>query len=138
MMINKGLLFWYRSRGKRYAALILDIINDGDYFFVLISEDINDADIVNKIMEVPAYTAAWFSSCEMISPFRIHFIGEGYSTDCFNGYAGGFFSEQTVIIHNCGQSKTWKHEYRQLSFHGRKMKELLCCSDYNLLSKVRM
>lgn len=133
-MIKKGSLFWYKSKGKKYSAVILDKLDDRGYYFVLISENLNGADTVDKIMEIPAYTAAWFSSCEMISPFRIHLIGEGYSNDCFNGYAGGFFSEESVRIHNCGQSKTWKHEYRQLSFHETKMKELLRCSAYNCVN----
>ena len=129
--ISKGTVFWYKSKGKKYAAIVLDEIGNDGYFFVLISEELDQVNTVNSIMESPAYTAAWFSDVEMLPFWRIHVVAEGFSFENFNGRAGGLFSEKTVAIYNYGQSKTWKHEWCQLSFHSRKMKEQISADSYN-------
>ena len=129
-MIHKGTLFWYRARGKKYAGLILEEIGHSDYYLVLLSEEITCPETVENIMELPAYTAAWFGSLDMLPEFRFHIIAEGIPLEGFNGYAGGFYSKEKIIINNCGHSKTWKHEYRNLGFHSKKMKDQTECAAY--------
>ena len=86
-MIHKGTLFWYKSRGTKYAALVLDEIGHGDYYLVLLSEEINCSETFDEIMELPTYTAAWF--CRLPPSIRIHIITKDIPLDNFNGYAGG-------------------------------------------------
>ena len=133
-MPYKGTVFWYRAKGKKYAAIVLDKVGRDPYYFVLLSEECLHADTWGDVMELPVYTAAWFSSCEMLAEMRMHIIAENISFDSFNGYAGGLILENRVIVNNCGQARTWKHEYRQLLFRERKISEQVRNVDYNKIA----
>jgi len=128
-MISKGMVFWYRFQGKKYVAIIMDKVL-GSYYLVLISEEYTGSQNIEEILRLPVYTVAWFSEYDMINEKRLHLITKINVRESFNGFAGGSISTNKVIITNCGQSKTWKHKYRQL-ITKRIINDMLSVNSYN-------
>lgn len=116
---SKGDVFWYKVKKDTYGAIVLDVLGKhSKYYLVAISEKIDDKKIdVNTIVSSPLYTVAWFSDVDMLSKRRIHICGTLNICDNYNNRAGFAYEEnESVTIYNCGQSLTWKHQFRSFSF----------------------
>lgn len=116
---SKGDCFWYRSKGKVYGALIVDIVHC--YYLVGVSEAMNSfPEKVDDVLTCPIFTAAWFSDIEMLTNRRCHMIGSVLIQGDYNGYCGLYATDGGgVKISNVGQHKTWSHEFSMLRLTGR-------------------
>ena len=117
--VKKGNIYWYRIKGEKYGAIVLDYNSKLGLFFIAISDELkcNDSPTVECILNAKVYTASWFDHFSILGLNRLHKIG-CYPLD-ENSYQhntgltilenGGF------QITNVGQSHTWKHQYKGLT-----------------------
>ena len=86
------------------------------YYLIAISDEIKvlakEIDI-RDVLDSPLYTLAWFSEIDMLSSLFIHKIGKVSVSDDFSDRAGMLIDANgNIIINNCGQRATWRHEFR--------------------------
>ena len=127
-----GAVFWYRSGGSVYGAIIVDYQADFRDYLVAISEAIDQEEFPpdrSSVLGVPVYTVAWFSEPDMLPRRRLHPIGEVAPEGDFSDRAGRFAAcDGSYTLKNCGQAATWKHEFRALRLPERYMKDVLVCA----------
>lgn len=126
---KKGDVFWYRSSGDLYGAVILDVQQE-DYL-IAISERLevipSQAD---GVLKAQLYTVAWFSCVELLSNNRMHVIACIDIEGNFSNRAGlgKVYVDGELIkreCYNCGQSSTWRHCFRSLTLHNAFVFEVL-------------
>lgn len=111
-MLDKGLVFWYRSKAKVYGGIVLDVQPD-DYYLISISEECDSIpEEADHILKQKFYTAAWFSSVDLLPTRQIHRVGHINISGDFNGRAGFWCFPEELVIKNCGQRDTWRHTFR--------------------------
>lgn len=126
--INKGDCFWYRIKGKKYGAVVMEIqSNSHKYYLVALSEMISvTPPTLETIISAQLYTLAWFSDVSMLSPKRIHFVGKiKINNYYYNRYGIIVKADSSVHISNYGQPKTWSHEFRSLQFHNILVRDII-------------
>ena len=126
---EKGDVFWYRSSGDLYGAVILDVQQE-DYL-VAISERLETIPTqIDTVLKAQLYTVAWCSCVELLSSKRMHVIACINIEEDFSNRAGlgKVFIDGELIkweCYNCGQSSTWKHCFRSLTLHDTFVFEVL-------------
>lgn len=123
---KRGQLFWYRINNTAYGALVIDV-QDDNYLLVGVSEALEQKKSyrLNDILNAPIYTLAWFDEFQMLPLRRRHEIAVFDISGDYNGKFGLSISECGIYLTNCGQSATWKHEFRSMVLHGKTMSALL-------------
>ena len=123
-----GTVLWYRSKGKVYGAIVLDYQELSNEYLVAISEEILvDCKRVTSdtVLTADLYTLAWFPAISMLPASRLHITDRTEVVGDFSNRAGRFYDGETLIIKNCGQAKTWKHEFYAARIPETKMNEVL-------------
>lgn len=116
-IIKKGDVFWYKSNGIIYGAVVLDKIKD-IYYLIAISESLqNIPRNVNEIISSQLYTVAWFSDIDLLPCKRMHKLSCIEINGNYNHRAGFAYDLDKIIINNCGQRDTWKHLFRSFSWN---------------------
>ena len=125
---HPGEVFWYRSGGSVYGAIIVDHQEDFGDCLVAVSEAIDPEKCPpdrSAVLEAPLYTVAWFSAPDMLPRRRFHPVGEAVPEGDFSDRAGRLVSDGAYTLKNCGQAQTWKHAFRELRLPERRMKDVL-------------
>ena len=120
---EEGMVFWYRSKGALYGALVLEIMSNGD-MLVALSESLSAAPKTPQaVLDSAVYTAAWF--CGLLPASRVHTLGLVEAAESYNGRAGMYHTDIWLYCENEGTDTHWAHEGRRLTFDGLKMGDLL-------------
>ena len=120
---REGMVFWYKSKGIIYGAMVLEILSNGS-MFVALSERISSVPkTADDVLDADVYTAARFDA--LLPSNRIHEIGSVEITDSYNGRAGMYRSGVVHFCENLGRDLHWNHGKRDLSFDHLKMRDLL-------------
>lgn len=125
--INKGDVFWYKSKNNVYGAVVLDVLGKSSkYYLLALSEKIEEKAInENIILSSCLYTVAWFSDIDLLPNRRVHMCGSINIIDDYNNRAGFVLQENLIINNNCGQHQTWKHLFRSLYLPNVNLKYVL-------------
>lgn len=111
--VKKGDFYRYKSNGKVYGAVVLETMEEYGFYLIAISDEVVSPTItIETIQSTGVYTVAWFSSEELLSPRRLHLIGQTEISKSYKNKLGLHTSETEVNCTNVGQSFTWKHEFR--------------------------
>lgn len=122
--LQKGTCFWYKHRGKIYGAVVVEeLCTTIEYYLIAISEQVNSIpQTVSQMLSLPVYTVAWFGTFDLLSAKRIHCVGR---INIYKNYQNkyGLVIEPNRLVRNtnCGQTYTWSHSYRQISFKDKKI-----------------
>ena len=139
-VIKRGDVFWYRKNKNTYGAVVLDVIGNytKNYLIALtekLSENTRKID-TNIILNGTLYTVAWFSEFTLLPDRQVHICGSLNVTDDYNFRAGFSYRENESLINlNCGQKKTWTHEFQSFRLPNTKVDFVLRASN---LPKVRI
>lgn len=126
--LQKGTIFWYKSKGNIYGAVVLEVVRDNDpYYLIAISEGLGVVPVHSlEITQAQVFTVAWFGTENLLNAKRMHILEV---IDIKKNYQGRYGlrlgDDKSVCLTNCGQSFTWSHAYRAISFHDRTIKDLL-------------
>lgn len=124
-MVYKGLVFWYRIKTKVYGAIVLDVQPD-NYYLIAISEECESIpNTVDYVLKQKFYTAAWFSSVDLLPARQLHTVGHIKISGSFHGRAGFLCSPKETVITNCGQRDTWRHTFRAYAVADRTIADML-------------
>lgn len=116
-LLQKGDVFWYRSSGVVYGAVVAEI--QGDYSLIALSTAIAVSANVSQVLAAKLYTAAWFFPESMLPPQRIHKIATVSILHSLQNKMGLEIEENhSVCCKNVGQSATWQHRFRQYTRAG--------------------
>lgn len=130
---EKGLVFWYKSKGTFYGAVVLETLSDGSTL-VGLSNPLNaQPKSAEDVLNADVYTAAWFDT--LLPANRMHGLGVCDVSGSYNGRAGMYHSTMVHFCENLGSDAHWNHEKRVITFESRKMRDLLVCE--NLPSEFR-
>lgn len=121
--LEKGTIFWYRSKGSVYGALVLEKLNQKDYLVVLTEALKEEPKLIEQILDVPVYTAAWFAG--LLPSKRIHCIGQVSVEGNYNGRAGMYCTDTLYYCENCGYGPQWEHTARNLRFEALRVRDML-------------
>ena len=124
--LEKGDLFWYRSEGKIYGAIVLEKLGlkSNSEKLIAITEELKAVPRqADDILSAPVYTAAWF--CHLLPENRTHVIGNHPVTGCYNGLAGVMVQGNVHFCENNGTPAHWSHTDRDLIFPGKQIADLL-------------
>ena len=80
-----------------------------------------------EILNMPAYTVAWFES--LLEERRMHIVDRIAVERCYNGFAGGYYTEKFSFCENCGWDKTWSHEACDFEFTDKTVNDLISFSN---------
>ena len=126
--LRKGVCFWYRHRGNIYSATVVEKQENAlNYYLIAISEKMDFVpQTISHVLASPVYTVAWFGDVDLLSPRRIHIVGEvSVFTNYKNKFGLKIEANRSVCITNCGQTSTWAHSFRQISFNNLKIKDFV-------------
>ena len=125
--IDKGSVFWYKSKNNIYGAIVLDVLGDiSKYYLIALSEKIeNKAINENIILSSLLYTVAWFADIDLLPNRRVHLCGSINIGGDYNNRAGLELREKIIINNNCGQQQTWKHLFRSFCLPNVNLKYVL-------------
>ena len=102
-MLEKGNVYWYKYKQKKYCCAILEIINN-DYL-IAITEELNKGIAKpsrEDAKESAVYTLAWFDNLTVLPAIRLHMIyKENISAD-YHNRAGIWIDEDKYINKNPG------------------------------------
>lgn len=130
---RRGMVFWYRSKGAVYGAVVLDVLGMNS-ILVALSVGLDAVPkSVEAVLAADAYTASWFGS--LLPEKRVHEIGSVDLAGSYNGRAGMYQTETVHFCENFGMDYQWEHEKCVWDCRGMKMSELLCAE--NLPSEFR-
>ena len=124
----KGDCFWYKAKNKIYGAVVLDVQpNYCSYYLIAISEELEDVPPnVSAILSSKIYTVAWFTTISLLAERRMHLIGKIEVNQSYNNKLGLHITPQkSVILSNCGQKRTWTHQFRSLAYSNTLIKEVI-------------
>ena len=124
--LDKGDLFWYRSEGKIYGALVLEKLGlkSNAEKLIAITEELQAIPKhAEDILSAPVYTAAWY--CLLLPESRTHVIGNHPVTGHYNGLAGVMVQGNVHFCENNGTPAHWSHTDRNLTFPGKQVADLL-------------
>lgn len=120
---RKGMVFWYRSKGAVYGAVVLDVVSENGILVALSDALECEPKSVETVLNADVYTAAWFFG--LLSPKRVHEIGMVSVSADYNGRGGMYHTDQFQYCDNFGMDQQWNHEKSVLSFPGMKILDLL-------------
>lgn len=126
--LQKGTIFWYKSKGNIYGAVVLEVVRDNDpYYLIAISEGLGGIPVHSlEITQAQVFTVAWFGTENLLNAKRMHILEV---IDIKRNYQGRYGlrlgDDRSFSLTNCGQSFTWSHAYRAISFHDRTIKDFL-------------
>lgn len=123
--LPKGAVFWYKSKGAIFGALVLDIISNGHTLVALSNRLKTEPKSPEDVLDAQVFTAAWFD--ELLPVSRVHEIGSVTVSGSYNGRAGMYHSDTVHFCENYGVDAHWNHEKRMLTFEGSLMRDLLAC-----------
>ena len=124
--LDKGDLFWYRSEGRIFGAMVLEKLGTKPNSEKLIAITEQLQAIPKKaedILSAPVYTAAWY--CHLLPENRTHVIGNHPVTGSYNGLAGVMVQGNVHFCENNGTPAHWSHTDRNLTFPGKQIADLL-------------
>lgn len=124
--LDKGDLFWYRSEGKLYGAMVLEKLGSksNSEKLIAITEELQAIPKhAEDILSAPIYTAAWY--CLLLPESRTHVIGNHPVTGHYNGLAGVMVQGNVHFCENNGTPSHWSHTDRNLTFPGKQVSDLL-------------
>lgn len=121
--IHKGDCFWYKA-GSIYGALVLEA--QEDYYLILLTEEIQEkAPDLNSILRSQIYTIAWFHQEELLPMRRMHSVSSlSVQASYYNQFGLTIFPGGSIQCTNVGQSATWKHHFRAISFGKKTAQEM--------------
>ncbi len=120
---KKGMVFWYRSKGTVYGALILDVLGKNSILVALSDALESVPKSVETVLNANVYTASWFGA--LLPPKRVHEIGMIDISGNYNGRAGMYHTDEVHFCENFGMDYQWDHERCALKCHDMKMRDLL-------------
>lgn len=124
-MYNKGNIYWYKSNKKTYCFAVLEVIEQKDYL-IAISEEltqfVGQPNLIDA-KESDLFTLAWFDVLTLLSPLRIHLIGQEKIEADYSNRAGIWMDSKRYNNRNPGDRSIWRHERRNFAIQGIKMKD---------------
>lgn len=120
---RKGLVFWYKSKGAVYGAVVLEVLSKNSILVALSEALEGEPKTVDTVLDAAVYTATWFGT--LLPPRRVHEIGAVDISENYNGRAGMYQTENVHFCENFGLDYQWEHERCVLSLPGRKLRDLL-------------
>ena len=120
---KKGMVFWYRSKGAVYGAIVLEVLGKNSILVALSDSLESEPKSVEAVLDANVYTVTWFGA--LLPPKRVHEIGMIDISGNYNGRAGMY---HTDVVHYCekyGLDYQWDHEKCKLKFDGLKIRDLL-------------
>lgn len=120
---EKGKIFWYRSKGKIYGALVLDIVNQNRILVALSEPLISAPKTVDEVLNAAVYTVAW--GAFLLPPKRTHELGIIPVQGSYNGRAGLFVNDHLSFCENFMVDAVWAHERCGLHFCEKTIADLL-------------
>ena len=127
-LLQKGDCFWYKTNGKTFGAVVLEKQENpygSPLYFILISEELR-AKKLEALLEENSYTAAWFDEGDLLKNNRMHFLGKlQISYDYSNQFGLKIEENGSFCCSNVGQTVTWGHSFRSLSFHQETLKSII-------------
>lgn len=120
---ERGEVFWYRSRGRVFGAIVLENIRDEAYFVALSQELPREPKSVDAVLEAEIYDAIWFAC--LLPQKRLHRLGQVEVTGCYNGRGGLYFSETVQFCESAGIEAEWEHNLLRRRYPDNIMGDLL-------------
>ena len=115
---NKGEIYWYSYKKRRYGFVVLEIVGNIDdensipMYLIAISEELPSTEPKTEdVIKAPLYTLAWFSALDLLPPIRVHFLEQITITDSYLNRAGLWKEEGKFYNRNVGGQSTWNHTY---------------------------
>lgn len=144
--LDKGTLFWYRSKLKIYGALVLDRPADDIHLIALTEQLCKEPKRIDEVLDAPVYTVAWFGGLLPID--RIHTIGLVEVSGDYNGRAGRCVGQGVSYLENHGTDGAWAHDGCLLTLPDKVVRDLLIVQNlpdsfrypdelYGLIDKAR-
>lgn len=134
-----GTVYYYRIKKNVCGVLVLDYNKTIDSYLLGITQPIEcrkKTPDLEDIMRCAVYTIAWFDKSSLLPSFRLHFSGTVDVKGDYTNKSGLLIkSDGEIIIANCGQKETWKHEFCAFGLPGRTMSELVD-ADHLPLSRI--
>ncbi|MBQ4562957.1 MAG: hypothetical protein IJA58_00590 [Lachnospiraceae bacterium] len=121
--LEKGEIFWYRSKGTIYGAMVLEKLSKRHYLVVLSEALGKEPKTTEEILNAPIYTAVWFIT--LLPTKRIHCLGKESVEGQYNGRAGLYLTESIDYCENFGYDRHWEHMTRSLVFPDMRVRDLL-------------
>ena len=93
---------------------------------IAISDEITDfmgQPSIKDAKEADLFTLAWFDVLTLLSPVRIHLIGQEKIEADYSNRAGILIDSNRYRNRNPGDGSIWRHERRNYAIHGIKMKD---------------
>ena len=118
-----GLVFWYRSKGTVYGALVLDVLSNGSMLVALTDRLVSEPRTVNEVLDSGVYTVVWFDA--LLPSNRVHQLGTVDVSGSYNGRAGMYSTAILLYCENYGTGAHWAHAERTLLFDGMLIRDLL-------------
>lgn len=120
---ERGEVFWYRSRGRVFGAVVLENIRDEVYFVALSQELPREPRTIDAVLDAEIYDAIWFG--HLLPEKRLHRLGRAAVTGSYNGRGGLYYSETVQFCESAGIEAEWEQNLMRWMYPNNTMRDLL-------------